>query len=145
MSEVLDTVAAETTETEEVESSLVEVTATKELEDENGNTYKVAGTVTWDPGANAEEAIEKFGDECVYDFFIRSANVKLQSQIRARVADGATQEMIDAEFVDWRPDVDRSPTRDPKSSILSSFNKLDEDEREQIIALLKAGLLADEG
>jgi len=138
MSEVL----TPTADVEEEVSSLVEVTATKELEDEDGNTYKVSGTVNWDPGANAAEAIEKFGDETVYDFFIRSANVKLQSQIRARLVDGATQDQLDVEFTDWRPDVDRSPTRDPKSSILSNFNKLDEDERAAIIAMLKAGLEA---
>lgn len=115
---------------EEVNDNLVK--ASKVVEGE-----KREGEIEWNPGANLSEAAEMYGEDTVFDLYRRAAVIKLQAAMRQRLEQGADQSMIEAEFGDWRPDVDRTPTRDPKAAILSNFNKLTPEEREALIAQLR--------
>jgi len=121
-------------------SSVLLVKASKELVDTEGNKFKAEAEVSWDPGEDLDEAIAKYGAEIVYDMYIRASKIKLQSQMRSDLETGADQEAITATFADWRPDIDRTPTRDPKATIVANFNKLDAEEREALIAQLREGL-----
>lgn len=126
MAEVLEQEIEETVENDHI------VRASKNVDGE-----KREGEVEWNPGGTLEEAAEMYGADTVYDLYRRAAVIKLQAAIRQRLEQGADQASIEAEFGDWRPDVDRTPTRDPKTAILSNFNKLTAEEREQLIAQLR--------
>jgi len=128
------------------ETSVQEVTASKRIEDsDSGEEVNREATVHFDPGESAEEAIAKFGDECVYDFFFRAVKVKLQAVIRSYIELGYSEEQIQKELSDWRPDVDRTPSRDPVQAILSNFNKLEDEDRDELVEKLKARLAQMKG
>lgn len=132
----METEVAEVQEGQE-NGSVLEVKATKTIKNEDGTKTPLEATIDWDPGADLEEAADMYGAETVFDLYKRAAVIKLQAQMRGRLEQGASQEEIEAEFTDWRPDVDRTRERDPKAVILQAFNKLSDEEREALFARLR--------
>lgn len=108
------------------------------------NNEKRSASTEFDPGSTLDEAVALYGDKVVFDLYKRAAVVKLQAQLRGRLEQGFTTDQIAEEFSGWRPDQDRTPSRDPRSAILSGFNKLSDDDREALIAQLRAQMGTEE-
>jgi len=117
------------------EKKLIECTATKEIEGE-----KVTATVHLDLGENCDEMTEQFGGEFVYNNAVANVKIRAQSYIRSLMKAGKSQEEVTAAFVDWRPDVKRTVTKDPKAAARRNFAALSDEEKEAMIAEFQASL-----
>ena len=133
-------------DTEPDEASNI-VTTSKTID---GTKHEVSVEVN--RGATVDEAVDMYGADTVYDLYRRAFDVKLQAGVRNRikqlVESGVTGEELDsaiqAEFGDWRPDVDRTPTRDPRTTVKTNWNKLSLEERQALYEELKADFEGEE-
>lgn len=115
-------------------SGLVESKATKKIGD---NTLEC--TVYLDLGRTAQEAITKFGDDLVFEYFVRSAKIRAQAEQRTLLEAGKTQEEIVAAFQGWRPGAERKRTpKDPAASVLANFASLSPEQQAAILEQLRA-------
>ena len=110
----------------------VEITATAPLED---GTKTEASFVVY-LGKTAAEAIELFSDSLILDYFIRSARIAAQTNIRAMLRAGKSSAEVSAEMAaNWRPGESVS---DPTVAIMSKFKNMSTEERTAFIEALQA-------
>lgn len=114
--------------------SVVECKATTTLE----SGEKVETVVNLELGDNLEGAVAKYGDELIFDHFVRSSKVRAQATIRSLVAAGKSQAEIEEFFKTWRPDTTRARTKDPVASITKNFGNLTVDQKKELLAALKS-------
>ena len=116
----------------------MEITAT--VDTTNGT--KIA--VEKDLGTDLATASEKFGAEAVYNNFVDSAVITIQSAIRRLFKAGKPQAEIQA-YVDGMTFVGggtRGPRKDPMEAFLAKFETMDATKQREMLAQLKAKLAA---
>lgn len=90
--------------------------------------------VDFDFGDTTARAVELFGEEAVYNQFVKGAKVSLQGFIRAKLADiEMTDDAILASVTDWKPGT-RTPRAVSKTSKLEKL--LDGMTTEEKVALI---------
>lgn len=97
---------------------------------------RVAGEFKFAVGENLQEDIEIFGEEIVREFWLRSAVIKGQSAIRRELESGTHPDDIAEVLADWRPDVQHTAQKDPKASVMQNFNKLTDEEKQELLGQL---------
>ena len=107
----------------------------EEFADEDG---RVEAGFNFKVGASLEEDIEMYGEETVRDMWLRSATVKAQSAIRRELKNGTHPDDIPETLSDWRPDVQHTVQKDPKSSIMSNYKNLSPEEKQELLAELQS-------
>lgn len=122
------------------EYKVVEVSTSKEID---GEKYEVI--VNMDAGDNLTELTERYGEEVVFEYAIRALKVRLQAQVRADIkafAEGSENatplENISEKYIGWKPDIQRTKRKDPKASLIATFESLSAEERENVLAQLRA-------
>lgn len=108
-----------------------------DLADEDG---RVASSFIFNAGATTEEAVEMFGEDTVYDHYVRNATVKAQAAVRRELEAGTHPDDIPEQLAGWRPDVTHTATKDPKSNILSNYGKLTDEDKQAMLAQLQEQL-----
>lgn len=133
-----------TEETEEVSSTLVK--AGTSYTDDDGEKGRIEASITFDPGADLTAACEAYGEEAVYQRYLRGVTKDLGNAIRSSLnkfllaEDGpdpsSIPALVEAELKDWRPDVSRRPTskKDPTEVLLANFDDLPAERQQEIIA-----------
>lgn len=117
--------------------------------DEAGNSPTVSATLRFDHGKNIQDAVEKYGEEAVYERWKRGVRKDfgnaMRSLLRKLLGDNISvteiPDRVAAELSNWRPDVSRRRERaakDPFAAILQNFGSLDEERQAEIIAQLTA-------
>jgi len=97
-------------------------------------------TVYLDLGTNIEEAKGNFGEDVVFDMYVRSCKIKAQSQIRSAIDAGADDDAIVADFSGWNPGETRTSVRDPKTEVQRNLAKMSDDEKAEFFAQLQREL-----
>lgn len=101
----------------------------------------VEHTVVFDFGDSASDAINRYGDEVVYDKYQGQARVDLQSLVRRMLEAGCTAEAIDDAVAGWRPGMKAPSVKtDPKRAIINELMGMDESARAQYLQQLQADL-----
>lgn len=115
--------------------------------DEEGNDEKVEASIEIFPGDDLTSAVEMYGEDTVYDDYLRSVTRRAQNAVRSSlnkhlengVAPEEVPNAVANELADWRPDSDRRPSRkSPEENILSNFSSLPPEKRQEILARLQA-------
>lgn len=93
------------------------------------------------PSLDAEDLktlVENFGEQEVYDHARRSFVVSLQSNIRAQIDAGKSDQEIQEAALEWRPGRTRV-TRSPQERISEMLGKMSPAEREALLAQFGVG------
>lgn len=97
-------------------------------------------SVEYNFGENLAEAVEKFGEDAVFNGFMADGKVGLQAFVRARLGktdeEYMTDEQILAEAEAWKPG-QRKQAADPMAKLQALLSKLSPDQR---AALLEGAL-----
>ncbi len=88
-------------------------------------------------GKDIQEDIEMYGEETVRDLWLRQLVVKAQAGIRRELTNGTHPDDMAEAMSGWRPDVQHTTKRDPKTSIKADFKKLSPEERAELLAILE--------
>lgn len=137
-------------------------------EEESAETYVKAGTnyagpndeklrvetgVTFDPGSDLTAACEAYGEEAVFQRYLRGVTKDLGNAIRSslnkhvnkaieageEVDADAVAKTVSDELASWRPDVSRRPARKDKTDdLLANFGDLSPEKQAELIAKLQA-------
>lgn len=88
-------------------------------------------------GTDVHDAIERFGETTVHDFFKRAAIVKAQGQARDYLKEGADKDSIRAFFQGWTPDTNRGGgVTNPAVAAKQALAQLSDEERQAILSEL---------
>ena len=85
-------------------------------------------------GANLNESVALFGDNCVYSKFVQSAIIDLQSLMRRLLSAGKNDEEIKAEVAKWMPGAKTTVRKSGKEKAIDALGSLSEEERREILA-----------
>lgn len=118
----------------EVVNGMLTIKATGKPE---GAEERVEGSIDFEVGNNVNEAVEKFGEELIFEFFKRALIVKAQAAIRREIENGTHPNDLQQVLGTWDPAQTHTVRRDPKSSILKDFSALSEEERMEILNALR--------
>lgn len=145
-----DVATAETEEGQE-ESTINFVEAGTGYEDENGEEQTLTVRIPFNPGANLDTACELYGEEAVFQRYVRGVTKDCGNAIRARERyylglEGENAVPVDeipgrvqADLADWRPDVTRrAAPKDPTQTILANFSNLTSEKQAELIQQLMA-------
>lgn len=102
--------------------------------DEDG---RVEASFNFAVGESLQEDIELFGEDVVRDMAHRSIVIKAQSAIRRELKNGTPPNDIPEALSDWRPDVQHTVSKDPKTSIMSNYKNLSAEDKAEMLALLQ--------
>lgn len=93
-------------------------------------------TIEYNFGENVQDAISMFGEEVVYNGFKADAVVTLQSAIRRYLEKGQDPAVLSSE---WKPG-QKAPSiaADPKATALAAFAKMSQEDKEALIAQIRA-------
>ena len=97
-------------------------------------------TVEVDLGADLTDAINKFGEELVYDYWARQAVVQAQAAIRNRLRAGKSVEEVVAEMQQWEPGKMRRSSGAGKNTLdktLGAFEKMNEEQQREFLQKLR--------
>jgi len=86
--------------------------------------------VEYDFGKDLEDAVEKFGDEVVFQTFIAQAKVNLQAMIRRRLNKNETDEEILAAVSEWKPTFRAVTRKSPLEKMEEILAKMSPEERQ---------------
>lgn len=98
---------------------------------------RVEAKFTFPIGSSIEEDVEMYGEEIVRDLWLRQAVVKAQSAIRRELQNGTHPDDIAEQLSGWRPDIQHTVEKDPRTSIKQDFKKLSPEERAELLAILE--------
>lgn len=101
-----------------------------------GADRKVIGTVSAElqVGETLSDLIDLWGEDHVRTLAISAGIVKLQGQMRSRVASGVSIDTASKEFQNWNPGVSfRSAPQDPVEAARSAFSRMSPEEREAFL------------
>lgn len=87
------------------------------------------GYHSWKPGTNLEEAVELYGADLVFDFFVKQGTRNLQNSIRGHLTGGGDVDGLAEALSDWRPDTTRRRQADPFAKIVKAVESMDEAEQ----------------
>ncbi len=92
-------------------------------------------SVPFDAGETLDEAVEKWGEELVLEYFQSLFKRKLQNKMRRELKDGVSVEIIEE---DYSPDSydpttsSRGRSTDPLKEIQKNLNKLDDEQKAEL-------------
>lgn len=117
----------------------VEITATVPANPDKGIPKELSGTIQVDYPESGKELLEAYGDEAVLSNAFANWRVTLQSNIRAGLKKGETQEQIQARLANAKMGVATSGVRvDPKQAFLAMFASASPEERKALLAELRS-------
>lgn len=122
---------------QEAQQNRWDITATTTVKAEDGTTDKVETTIFFNGGETLAEAVERFGEENVYNLYAAQLIVKVQAVIRRMVADGKSQDEIQSELESWTPDTKRVSKKDPVAEAEKLLAKLAPEARAALLAQFK--------
>jgi len=139
----------------EEETAETYVKAGTNWKDADGNKGRIEAGVSFNPGEDLTTAVELYGEEVVYQRYLRGVTKDLGNAIRSglnkhvqaaqgedgegEVDEAVISSTVSEELKDWRPDVSRRPVRkDAGADILSNFALLSPEKQAEIISELQA-------
>jgi len=97
-------------------------------------------SVNYDFGENLDAAIEKFGEDVIFQKFKANTTIDLQALIRRNVGgdNPKTEEELQSIVNEWRPGVQK-PRKSAKDKALAALDSMSDEDRAALIAQLTAG------
>lgn len=95
---------------------------------EDGRVEAVIGVYV---GDNLREAVEKYGEDFVYENYVRSVVVAAQGKVRRELDNGTPVAAVEQEFDDLDPTEKRTTIQDPQAQAMRAFQKMSEEQKEQ--------------
>lgn len=106
-------------------------------EAEDGRVEAVIGVKV---GDNLREAVEAYGEDFVYENYVRSVVVAAQGKVRRELDNGAPVSAVEAELDDLDPTEKRTTVQDPQAQAMRAFQKMDEEQKAKFREIMeKAG------
>ena len=97
--------------------------------------------LSFDFGGSTARAVELFGEEAVYNGFIKGAKVALQGNVRAKLSlegeDAKTDDEILAEAADWKPGTRATRATSKTSKIEKLLEGMEDDEKAALLLKLQ--------
>lgn len=112
----------------------MQVTSKRKLEDGS----KADHTVEYDFGGSLAEAIDKFGEETVFNQYTKKSKIDLQTMIGGHLIAGKSAEDIDALVAEWEPSGEIKTKKSPKAKIVEAYDKMSAEERQALLDKLLA-------
>lgn len=100
---------------------------------EDGRVEAVIGVFV---GDNLKEAVEKYGEDFVYENYVRSVTVAAQGKVRRELDQGTPVSAVEDELDDLDPTEKRTTVQDPQAQAMRAFNKMDEDQKAKFRAIM---------
>lgn len=98
---------------------------------------KVEATISLFVGASLEEAVEKYGEEFVYDNYERSLVISAQNRVRRELDTGVPVAQVEKDLDDLDPTEKRSSSASPMSTALKSIGQMSPEEKAALLAQLQ--------
>lgn len=95
-------------------------------------------TFLYDFGNDMKDAVAKFGEEQVFNGFVRSAVIAFQGSARSLMEAGKSRGEIEVAMKDWKPGIARQRTFDAIGAATAKFATMTAEEQADFIAKLQA-------
>lgn len=95
------------------------------------------GTFEYDFGTSVDEAVKKFGEEVVFNYFRQAAIIKAQGFVRRKLEAGASVEEAQEALNGWTPGAIQRQAKSKKEKVLSFFSSLSDEEKLEVLKALK--------
>jgi len=115
---------------------LVETGSTKHPDAADSEDGKVVAEIGVKVGDNLKEAVETYGEDFVYDNYVRQVVVSAQGKVRRELDQGTPVSAVEAEFDDLDPTEKRTTVQDPQAQAMRALNKMSPEEKAKFRALL---------
>ena len=108
-----------------------EVTTTRQV---NGTPTTI--TLDADLGANLQDAIDRFGQDTVFTYYVKAAKADFQATVGRKIINGDDPDIIQ-EFMNtnWKPGIKRR--NDPVTKVLKQVSTMTDEERLNLINQLQ--------
>ena len=116
---------------------LVTTGSTKHPDAEASETGKVEASITVFVGESVQDAIDKYGEEFVFDNYERSLVISAQNRVRRELDNGVPISNVEKDLDDLDPTEKRASTASPMSTALRSVSKMTPEEKAALLAQLQ--------
>lgn len=113
---------------------MAETTVTAKL---SGQTEDEAVGVTYDFGDTLEDAVDKFGENVVFNRVVSALTIDLQALIRRGIKAGKKPEEIQKMADEWTPGVKQISKKSPKEKVEEQLAKLSPEQRQELLKQLQ--------
>lgn len=114
----------------------VETGSTKHPDAESAEDGKVTATIGVNVGDNLREAVELYGEDFVYDNYVRQVVVSAQGKVRRELDAGTPVSAVEQEFDDLDPTEKRTSVQDPQAQAMRALKKMSPEQRERFRQLM---------
>jgi len=115
---------------------LIETGSTKHPDAEDSEDGKVVAEIGVKVGDSLKEAVETYGENFVYNNYVRQVIVSAQGKVRRELDQGTPVSAVEAEFDDLDPTEKRTTVQDPQAQAMRALNKMSPEEKAKFRALL---------
>lgn len=117
----------------------VETGSTKHPDAEDAEDGKVTAKIGVFVGDTLREAVEEYGEEFVYNNYVRQVVVTTQGKVRRELDAGAPVSSVEENFDDLDPTEKRSTVQDPQAQAMRALKNMDEEQKEKFRQLVNQG------
>lgn len=110
--------------------------STKHPDAEQAEDGKVEAVIGIKVGNTLREAVEKYGEDFVFNQFIRSVTVSAQGKVRRELDKGIPVSSVEQELDDLDPTEKRTTVKDPQAQAMSAWKNMDPEQKERFRALM---------
>jgi len=109
----------------------VEVTtgSTKHPDAKDAEDGKVEAVIGVKVGDSLREAVEEYGEEFVFDQYVRSVTVAAQGKVRRELDKGVPVNTVENELDDLDPTEKRTTVKDPQAQAVAAWKNMDEEQK----------------
>lgn len=114
----------------------VETGSTKHPDADSAEDGKVTAVIGVKVGDNLREAVEEYGEDFVYDNYVRQVVVSAQGKVRRELDQGTPVSAVEQEFDDLDPTEKRTTVQDPQAQAMRALNKMSPEQKARFRELM---------
>lgn len=117
----------------------IEVTtgSTKHPDAEQAEDGKVEAVIGVKVGDSLRDAVEEYGEEFVYDQYIRSVTVAAQGKVRRELDKGVPVSTVEQELDDLDPTEKRTTVKDPQAQAMAAWKNMDPEQKAKFRTIME--------
>lgn len=111
--------------------------STKHPDAKDAEDGKVEAVIGVKVGDSLREAVEEYGEEFVFDQYVRSVTVAAQGKVRRELDKGVPVNTVENELDDLDPTEKRTTVKDPQAQAVAAWKNMDEEQKAKFRAIME--------
>lgn len=114
----------------------IETGSTKHPDAKDAEEGKVTAVIGVFVGASLKNAVEKYGEEFVFENYKRSVVITSQGKVRRELDQGIPVAQVEENLDDLDPTEKSAGIQDPQAQAMRAFQKMDDSQRAEFLKLM---------